>query len=507
MAINRVTGIATGLDTETMVKDLMKAERKPLDILMRKKQLDEWKRDDYRELNLLIAAFRDSTMRDMKLQSTYLKKIVNSSNDAIVNAKQKGNPNMHTYVIEDVKLAKAGTPQSKTFNTGVSDPNTPMGNKFDLKIKGHTGVEKTISVTSSDSMNSVIAQINRASSETGVVASYNATDKKMVFTATKMGETTIDINVIVPADGTQTIGLDITPNEVKGKDVTPGQVKINGTVLQIPSNNFTYDGIEFNFKQETVAGQTYTISTAPDEEAIFNSITKFVEDYNTLIDKLNSKISQARYKDYQPLSDEEKAAMDDKVIEKWEEKAKSGLLRRDPMITDALTQLRGAIYNPVSGVNQKFDILSEIGISTTRAGSEGAATNYLDNGKLFIDETKLRKAISENGNDVMELFTKSSSSTDPKTKFGDSGIAQRLYDTLGEITSKITKKAGSAGMGEESEYFTMGKNMQSLNDQIERWERRLQDIENRYWRKFTSLENVMNKMNSQSAWLSQQLGG
>lgn len=473
MAINRVTGIASGLDTETMVKDLMKAERKPLESLKRQKQLDEWKRDDYRELNLLIASFRDSTMRDMRLQSTFLKKTVNSTNDAIVSAKQKGNPNMQKYVIEDVTLAKAGTPQSKTFNTNVSDPNTSMGNTFDLKIKGYTGIEKTISVTSKDSMNSVIAQINRVSAETGVVASYNATDKKMVFTSTKNGETPIDINV---NNGIQTIGLD-NPNEVKGKEDVPGQVKINGVLLQIPSNNFTYDGIEFNFKQETVTGQTYTISTSPDEDAIFNSISKFVEEYNNLIDKLNSKISQARYKDYHPLSDEERAAMDDKVIEKWEEKAKSGLLRRDPMITDALTQLRVAIYNPVSGVNKKFDILSEIGISTTKAGSEGSVSNYLDNGKLYIDETKLRKAISANGNEVMELFTKSSPSTDAKTKFEESGIAQRLYGALGEITSKITKKAGSAGMGEESEYFTMGKNMQGLNDQIRRWEKRIQDIE------------------------------
>ncbi|SFK79902.1 flagellar filament capping protein FliD [Brevibacillus centrosporus] len=508
--INRISGLASGLDTETMVKDLMKAERKPLDSLLRKKQMDSWQRDDYRELNLMIASFRDNTMRDMKLQSTYLKKTISSSNDSIVTAKQKGNPSLDAYVIKDVQLAVAGTPHATNFSTTVSDPNTALGNTFDLKIKGHTGVEKTIEVTATDSMNSIISKINSVSSDTGVVASFNAVDKKMVFTANKNGATDMSIAVVSPGTSTPAttnFGLADYSATAVGQDDVKGSVTINGTTLQISSNTFTYDGMEFTFKQNSIPGQTYTISASPDEDAIFNSISKFVEDYNTLIDKLNSKISEARYKDYQPLSDEEKAAMDEKVIEKWEEKAKSGLLRRDPMITDALTQMRNAIFNPVSGVDKKFDLLTEIGISTTRPGGEGSASNYLDKGKLFIDEKKLREAIRANGNDVMDIFTKSSSSTDSQTKYAESGIAQRLYDTLGSITSTITKKAGSLGMTDESEYYTMGKSMKSLNEQISKWKDRLEDIENRYWSKFSALENAMNRMNSQSAWLSQQLGG
>ncbi|NRR23237.1 flagellar filament capping protein FliD [Brevibacillus sp. MS2.2] len=507
MTINRISGMASGMDTEKMVKDLMKAERKPLDNLLRKKQLDEWKRDDYRDMNLLLATFRDTTMRDMRMQSTYLKKTVSSTNDAIVTAKQKGNPSLPSYVVENVQLAIAGKPHAKTFDaTGVSNPEASLGNKFELKIAGDSGVEKTIQVGSTDSMNSIISKINSVSKDTGVVASFNPTDKKLVFTATKTGETNMKLTVDTTNGGKNTIGL-VDYQGKSGVADIPGKATINGTELSIPSNNFTYDGMEFNFKQSTAPGQSYTITSNPDEDAIFKSITKFVEDYNTLIDKLNKKTSQARYKDYHPLSDEEKAAMDEKVIEKWEEKAKSGLLRRDPMITEALNQMRGAIFNPVSDVNKKFDLLTEVGVSTTRPGAEGSATNYLDKGKLYIDETKLRKAIRENGTDVMDLFTKTSSSTDPKTKFEESGIAQRLYSTLGEITTKITKKAGSVGMTDESEYFTMGKDMKNLKDQIKQWERRMDKIEDRYWRKFTALENAMNKMNSQSAWLAQQLGG
>lgn len=498
----RLTGIATGLDTEQMVKDLMKAERIPLNSLLKKKQLEEWKRDDYREMNRLIANFRDNVMRGMKLQSTFLKKSVISSNDLVVTGTQKGNPSLSSYTIEDIKLFKPGTPHTKSFTTTDVDPSAALGETYTIEITGHVGT-KSIEVKSDDSIKSIISKINAVKDETGVVASYNDVDNQFIFTATKNGATTMEITT------TKSNKLNISDyTGTAGTDDVNGQVTINGVTMQINSNTFTYDGIQFNLKQTTLgSGQKYTVNVTQDEDAIFDAIQTFVDEYNSLIETLNNKIRETRYRDYEPLLDEEKEAMDEKTIEKWEEKAKSGLLRRDPLISNALSEMRFALYSPVSGLNRDFDTLSEIGITTAKAGSGSASLNYLENGKLYIDEDKLREAIRENGSAVMELFTKTSDATDSKTKFAESGIAQRLYDQLGEVVDRITDKAGSFGMADNSEYYTMGKSMRRLNEEIDEWEDRLQRIEDRYWRQFTALEKAMNQMNAQSAWLAQQFGG
>jgi flagellar hook-associated protein 2 len=222
--------------------------------------------------------------------------------------------------------------------------------------------------------------------------------------------------------------------------------------------------------------------------------SKNLDKYNEVIAKLNTETKEAKYRDYTPLLDEQKEAMSDKQIELWEEKAKSGLLRSDSILTSALTEMRRSLSSPVTGVTDtKFDTLSEIGITT---GS------YLEDGKLYINETKLKEAITQNGSKVMELFTKSSDSTVSTTKFNESGLGQRLYDQIVSSMGKITDKAGSvASLTDNS---ILGKSIDRMDDEIDRWQDRLSQIEDRYWRQFTAMEQAMNKANSQSSWLAQQ---
>ena len=103
----------------------------------------------------------------------------------------------------------------------------------------------------------------------------------------------------------------------------------NGLETTRSSNTFTINGFEINLKQPTTAPVTF--SSAPDTDKVVESVVKFVDDYNKLIEDLNSKIREPKYRDFQPLSDEQKKDMKEKEIELWEEKAKSGTLRNDPI--------------------------------------------------------------------------------------------------------------------------------------------------------------------------------
>lgn len=497
----RMAGLVSGLDTETMVKNLMNAQKAPLNKIFQKKQTEEWKRDQYREANSLLLDLKNKSF-DMKLQSTYQKKVVSSDSEAIVSAKQKGTPSLSTYNVEVTGLAETAKAASVKFTNGLADGTTAIGEAFDFKI-GTT----TINVKATDTMSSVITKVNAVSSSTGVTASYLQDDKSITFTTTDSGASSALSIGLVGTDFGASNKLNLSPGTVNStsenfttdsgsqlsKNTTMGTVKINGISYSISSSTITFDGIEFNMK----GIGTTKINVKPDTDAVFNSIKGFVDKYNEVISKINVEVSEKKFKDYKPLLDEEKAALSEKQIEQWDEKAKSGLLRQDSLLSSALTDLRRSLSTAISGadVDSKFNTLSGIGITT---GS------YLEKGKLYINETKLREAISQNGSQVMDLFTKTSTSTDATTKYSESGLAERLYGQLNTSMIKLTDKAGSTLSFVDNS--TIGKDITKMDADIKKWGTRLKDIEDRYWKRFSAMEVAMNKANSQSSWLSKQSG-
>jgi flagellar hook-associated protein 2 len=496
----RLGGLVSGLDTTTIIKDLMKAQKAPLDKLLQKKQTEEWQRDQYREMNSLLLDLKNKSF-DMKLQGTFQKKVVSSDSEAIVSAKQKGTPSLSSYNVEVIGLSVEPKAASVKFSNGLADGSTAIGEAFDFKI-GTT----TINVTATDTISSVITKVNAVSSTTGVSGSYLQDDKSITFTTNAGGASSAVSIGLVGANFGISNKLNLSAGTVDStsetfstdsgsqlsKNATTGTVKINSISYSVNSSTINFDGVEFNIK----GMGTTKVNVKPDEDAVFNSIKGFVDKYNEIIDKVNLKVSETKYSDYKPLLDEEKAVLSETQIAQWEVKAKSGLLRQDPLITSALTDMRQALSTNVSGaVDSNFDTLSEIGITS---GS------YLERGKLYIDETKLRDAISQNGSKVMDLFTKVSTSTNAATKFNESGLAERLYAQLNISMGKFTDKAGSSiSLTDNS---TIGKDLTRIATDITKWETRLQVLEDGYWKKFTAMETAMNKANSQSAWLTQQSG-
>jgi flagellar hook-associated protein 2 len=498
-------GLVSGLETESIVKNLMKAESAPLNKLLQKKQTEEWRRDQYREMNALLSDLKNKTF-DMKLQGTYQKKVLTSDNESVVSVKQKGNPSASVYNVEVDKLPEAAKSATVKFITNVKDGSTAIGENFSFTV----GSDPTniVEVKSEDTINSILAKVNALSSKTGIIASYLQDDKSITFTTktsganskitlngnfgTKLGMSAVIVDDKKISDPNDPLVIPTMEHQLSA-DAKAQTVKINGISYSVNSTTFTFDGVEFNIKSQG----TTKINLKPDEDALFKSIKDYVDKYNEIIDKINKKVDERTYKDFKPLLAEEKEALSDKQVEQWEEKAKSGLLRQDTLLSNGLSQMRQALMSNVkgSGIDTKLDSLSEIGITTG---------TYSENGKLYISETKLREAISKNGNGVMELFTRTSSSTDPATKFNESGLAERLYNQLNSTMTKLTEKAGSnASLVDKS---ILGEGLKRINSDISRWESRLQDKENRYWKKFTAMETAMNKANAQGNWLSQQQG-
>lgn len=266
------------------------------------------------------------------------------------------------------------------------------------------------------------------------------------------------------------------------------------TTYTSATNLFTFDGTTINltdvkeFKAET--DEDYiTVETKKDTSGIKDVLKSFVEDYNNLIGDLYKEVSTSRPREsnayFDPLTDEQKDEMDDDEIEKWEEKAKTGLLYRDNNIQKFLTDIRGVMSRGIDGFT-----LRDMGIKLT--------DNWRDNGKLEIDEAKMDSAIEAYGDKIADFFT------------GENGLAAKLENTIDKAISTKTKKYGYltslAGM-ENTKTDTdnqIYKQMQSIQSIIDKLNEKYESEQERYWKQFTALEKYMSQMQQQASYFMQE---
>lgn len=270
---------------------------------------------------------------------------------------------------------------------------------------------------------------------------------------------------------------------------------VNFTTYTSATNSFTFEGTNINLvgvkEFEAESEDDYiTVDTSKDTSAIKDIVKGFVEDYNKLLEDLYGEVDTARPKSkgsyFDPLTEEQEEDMKDEEIEKWNENAKKGLLYRDSNVTKFLGEIRGAMSTYINGFG-----LYNMGVKLT--------DRWQDNGKLEIDEAKLDSAIEANGDKIAELFT------DP-----DNGIAAKLEKVVNKAISTDTKKYGylTSLAGQKNTKTDTDnqiyKQMQSIQDIIDKLEEKYENEQERYWSKFTALEKYMAQMQQQQSYFTSE---
>jgi len=366
---------------------------------------------------------------------------------------------------------------------------TSQQNYFSFGLTTHTSkgqIDEKFLIQGSESLNSVMSKVNN--SKLGVTMFYDSYSDKVTMTRKETGVYNENGQEIEFKDGdflTQVLGFQNgnSGNYVKAENAT---FTVNGLETSRQSNTFSMNGVTFTLKKTT--DTPVTINVNNDNDGLYENIKSFVDKYNELVEKIEKKLSEPKYKKYLPLTDDEKKELSDTQQEKWENMAKSGILRNDSILSGLITQMRTAIY---SGVNQddldsSMKALSAIGITTTADFTSA---------KLEINESKLKAAIEKDPNSI-ELLFNGTGATD-----GQKGVIQRLYDKVNATMDQLKERAGNSYSVNNT--FTIGRQLDDLDDRIERFEARLSDLETRYYSQFTAMEQAIQKANSQAAYLTQ----
>lgn len=366
---------------------------------------------------------------------------------------------------------------------------------------------ETINIKSTDTLKQVFDKINNNEKAKAKISYDEVTDKITLVSAVTGAGSNLEV-----ADSTgnflSALNLDVKTN---GQDAI---VTIDGELLVRSSNSFTVNGVTYNLHKTHEAdsvGDTITVNQ--DVESVINSIKNFIDEYNKLIGTINEKIAEPYDRNYLPLTEEQKEAMKEKDIEKWEEKAKKGLLKNDSILKQIVLDMRRALYEKVEGVSIS---LKDIGIESK---------SYSDNGKLHLDEDKLRKMLTSKPDEVARLlngvspdnptYSRTATKEQRADRYNRSGVLQRLSDIIENNVSTfrdsdgrkgiLLEKAGIEGDLSNTENL-ISEELDDYDDRIASMIVKLTRKEEAYYKKFTTLEKMLAQMNQQSAWIASQFG-
>jgi flagellar hook-associated protein 2 len=357
--------------------------------------------------------------------------------------------------------------------------------------KSIDGINKDMSISE------VLKKINK---ESDLDITYSNTTDKFVIVSKDTGKASkIEITGAL-ADKLfgGSIGSDI---EITGED-TVMNVTIHGQDIDITRStaNFSIDGINIELGKNAILSPeenpiTFDVKNNTDE--VIERVKQFIDDYNEIIDLLGTKTKEKPRRDYPPLTPEQQDEMKEKEIENWLKEAKKGVLFGDKNITSLLNKMRLSM----SGKTSVSDLaLSNIGIS---------AASMDTSGKLVFNEEKFREKLIEAPDQIASLFTGIADETD---EYAKSGIANQILDILREnigamgTSGKLIEEAG-LDTGRSSDQNNISLKIKDYDEKMNELKKSLERERQRYWNQFSALEQSLNKLNAQSSWLMDMMGG
>lgn len=401
--------------------------------------------------------------------------------------------------------------QSNKISTGSSlwENRVKLGlGKYDTKEKLNDALKnftvngaKIDNITADTTVDGLLTAINN-NKDAGVTAIYLGSENKFVLSSNEKGEGRKITLGADPKDTTDAANLIFGGVSTDGTD---GEMSIlyNGvqTTITSSSNTFSIDGLDiratntFNTGSATAEGGV-SFTASADTEKVTETVKKFIEAYNAMIDEVRTQATTKPDSNYKPLTDDQKNEMNETSIKNWEDKAKEGILYNSSALKDLDNATQGIFSSMmINGVS--YDDLEKIGISFS--------DDYTAGGKIVFDEEKFKTAMDSDPEKVSDLFT------------GTHGIVNTIDSTLSTYATRYASKNGNSygvlieEAGSEKLSLTLTNNsiykeLKDMQETITNLQSQLSTEQDRYISQFTQMERLINQMNSQSSYLS-QLGG
>ena len=537
----RMTGMVSGLDTDSIVKELVSAYSTKKEKYEKERTKLGWKQEIWKDLNKEVNTFYKS-VGNLRFEGGYSTKKTTSSDKAKATVSAGSNAVTGTQKLHVLSTAQSGyltggkitasdssakvTSSTKLSELGFTEDETAL--KFIAKDKDGKDISADIKL----SKDSTISDAVKALRDVGLNASFDENNGRIFLSSSATGAST---DFSLKSDGSDasknllnTLALNTDASEVTEAskratkiDGSDAAIVLNGVVYTSSSNNFSINGLSISVNAVTDSvdlskaktngsldadkisdmlantplndSEAISITTSTDTQGIYDKIKDFITGYNNIINKMTKLYNADSAGNYEPLTDDEKSEMSDSEIEKWETKIKDSLLRRDSTLSTVMSAMTTAMSGGAT-VNGKTYFLSNFGISTL--GYMNAAEN--EQNAYHIDGDEDDENTSGNTDKLMTALN-----SDPDTVMDFmKQMATNLYNAIDKQMTRTTLRS-KYSIYNDKEMTTQYKNYTTT---IKEWETKISDKEDYYYKKFSSMESALSKLNSQTSSLSGLFG-
>lgn len=271
------------------------------------------------------------------------------------------------------------------------------------------------------------------------------------------------------------------------------EIELNGATFTSNSNNYSINGITIQVTAKTKDDEQVTITTDTDVDAIYKSIKDMFTDYNKLIKSMDEAYNADSSKGYEPLTDDEKSAMTDDEVEKWETKIKDSLLRKDDTLSSIINTMKNDMASSIT-INGKSYALSSFGIATQgyfASGENEKGVYHIDGDSddsvTSGNDDKLRAAIAGDPETVVSFFSQ---------------LFSKVYTDLGNKMATSSVSSAYTVYNDKQ----MNKQYSEYTTKISDAESKITTWEDYYYSKFSAMESALSKLNSQTSSMSGLFG-
>ena len=495
----RVTGLASGLDTESIITELVSVNSYKVASLQKEQTKLSWKTDAWKSMNSKVYSFYTSTLSDLRFSSSYSTRKTTVSDSNVATVKTGSGASNTTQTMRVDQMAKAGyltggkLGGGVTANTKLSELDSNIG-AGQIKLTIGKGNPINIDITADTTVKDIVDKLK----EQGLNASFDEKNQRMFISSAETGE-----NYDFTLEGTDGNGekalaalkIDMTEPNTEAKKI-PGQnaiIYLNDAEFTSDTNTFEINGLTINVMQET-GDKEVTLTTGVDTDGMYETIKNFITKYNELMEGMLEGYNADTSKGYEPLTSDEKAAMTETEIDEWEKKIKDSLLRRDETLGSTISALNKIMNEGIEMKDGSMMYLFDLGINTP--GYFNAEENYRNSFHIDGDkddtvsgkkEDKLMAAINADPDKVATFFQE---------------LTEKLY-------SKLTDLMGSS---EYSSAYTLYNDKQMKTDytdytsKIAKAEADLNAKMDKYYQKFAAMEAAMAKVQNQQNSFTSMLG-
>lgn len=508
----RMTGMYSGMDTESIIQELVSVKRTKVDDVKKKQTKLEWKQDAWKDLNTKLKNLQSKYISNMRFASSYMKKTTAVSNSSAVSVITGENAVNGVQSLEVKQLAKTGYLTGAQMKASGSGSLTALSRLSDLADSDGIGDGGQISIKAGDkdltldvTADTTISDVMTKLKEAGLNANFDEKQQRL-FISAKISGASNDFSITAAGSNGQAalkaLGIQLNPDgdptaegyakKIDGQDA---KIELNGATFTNNTNVFEINGLTFTALSETKAGEAVTITTQDDTDGIYDMIKGFLKEYNSIMNEMDKLYNADSASKYEPLTDDEKDAMSDAEVEKYEKKIKDSLLRRDSTLSTIRSKLTSVMSSGTT-VDGKQMHLSDFGIDTLSyfTAAENEKNAYHIDGDPDDENTsgnadKLKSMIASDPDTVVSFF---------------SSLHKELYSTMDGLSKAVE---GYRSYGSFYDDKKMKSDYSDYTTKIAEMEEKVNDYEDKWYSKFSKMETALAKMQSNASAITGLLGG